>query len=221
MIKTCLTALLLLLLCACGGGKQTPKNVGGSVTLPQSELTDTFPVKVTTSDIPANIVVMTTAESDVKANQAMNKVIQRLKGVGAYRLQRPVGDVVRDKGGPLNMRAQTKKISYVTGLAGTGVFSDDDIFVRAEIVSLDFMAHHADSVPEGRLIDVAFPSGSKKLKVGSHPAIVNAKDSFSYSCVIGLKVLGMLEDGTYAEEIAYITGTVIIPNDFKMRLHTR
>jgi hypothetical protein len=221
MIKICSTALVLLFLCACGGGKQTPKNVGGTVTLPQSELTDTLPVKVTTSDIPANIVVMTTAEADKKADQAMNKVIQALKGVGAYHLRQPVGDAVRDQGGPLNMRAQTKKISYVTGLAGTGVFSDDDIFVRAEIVSLDFMAHQADSVLEGRLVDVDFPEGNKKLKVGDHPAVVNAKECFSYSCVIGLKVLGMLEDGTYAREIAYITGTVIIPNDFKMRVRTR
>jgi len=221
MIRSFVPALLWLLLCACGGGKQIPKDVSAPAKPPKSELTDTLPVKVTTNDVPDNVVVLSTANAEEKTNEAMNHVILRLKGELGYKPQKPAGDAVLDTGGPFNMKAQTKKTSYVTGLSGSGVLFDEDIFVRIEIVSLGFLAYAPDSAREGRLESVAFPTGIKQLKIGEEAGTVNGKKCFNYECVMGLKVLGMLEDGTYATQIAYVPGMVVITDDFKMKLKVR
>jgi hypothetical protein len=220
MTRIVLPILVLLAFCACNSPKQL-KNVSAPVQEPVVVLTDTLPVTVITHDIPDDILVLSTADVKEKTDQAMNAVLLRLKGSYDYQPQTLAGDVARGRGGPFDKETQVKKMSYVTGLSGTGVLFNEDIFIRMEIVSLEFLAHDALSEKEGRLVEVDFPDGVKRLKIGDQAATLEGHPAFAYECKIGLSVLGMLEDGTYAVQRAYITGMVAIPDGFPMELQVK
>jgi hypothetical protein len=218
MTKLLFSALAVVLLCACSPEKHFRDVSAPAQKKAAAGFTDTLPVMVTTTDIPEHPLVLSSANAKEKIDQAMNNVMLRLKGSLVHQPQVPAGDAALNTGGPFQIDAQVRKMTYVTGITETGTFFSDDMSVGIEIVSIDFVASDTTSEKEGRLVSVRFPDGKRKLKLEGVAAVFNAKPSFAYECNVGVKVFGQLEDGTYAAERTTVKAKVVIANDFEMEL---